>query len=1258
MKNAFDEFDTDTEPANAFDEFDVDAVKQPMEANAFDVFDTIADEDPTTGEVVKGVGVEMGTSVGGSIAGGVIGGAIGSVVPVVGTALGAAAGTAIGGFAGGFLGSLWAQDIEGQEDKSLGRALGAGVVSAIPMGGAAAKGVKGAGKITASMVGRAAGREAVKGAALGGTEVTIKTAIDEGRMPTKEEYAQYAGAGALFGGAMGAVTPKVSKSMDKFFGKTFDEIDDAIASGDIDASDLKAVAGTPSADGKPSPANKIIDREVTETTAKVKSRRAAEELITPSPFGRIRDKVLSVIAPSKVIGKEARNEMLNFRKRVASAEELGSRVERRVSKEIEKDPSVKDKVDNFLDGGDIDPSLGDLSDDLLAYRGKLDELQGELIKQLELDHMASMESGELKTVTERILKLKDRAESQIGKQRSKTKEKIKKLQEKVDATPKLIKKIKESRDLGTFSSREYRMYTDSDFVPDIKLREAAVEEIATRKFKGGKGKYKTMDDARQAASKHLDDLEAGSARVHKAKQKQTGGKQQYEAPLKEKKNVGEAERAWLGEITDPGEKMRGTLTRVGRLVARKETDRNVAEILQKYGMAVPANKQVQGMQELALKAGETTGLHVQPEVQAAINRIYIDGGQQRSNNPIIAGIQDLYSSSVGLSKATKVLLNPPSYAVQVYGNAIGLLGMGVNPFSKSSKALRLALSEFGGLERIMSKAGRTERLAFLKEINDMTKYGIKGENITMSDVRDSFEQGLFSKAIDKPVGFFGKAYSVPDTMGRYIGWKAQQDMLRKVYPDLDGESIKRLAAEVINDTYQNYDRLSAVVKSLSRMGVMPQFASFTAEFMRNQYNQAKIIKQMLAGNFGAELGLDVSKANVAAMKKEGAKRFASLAAVYGSTYGAIKAINHDGGVTDEKEEHIRELVPNWDQHKSLAMRLSEDGKSMSYANVSYIAPIALGVAAFDAAMNDAPIENLAEMVVEEFVGEGSFVNRGMMEAINNRNNRGNKISYSEDDLTNAKERLTYFLKETFKPGAAREVKKMDEALRGVGDLNTKQVLARQVGYRLNTIDFGESAMYRIMEHKDNASMAKREYTKARDKGTMRPEDLESLYQKANESRKESMARIARRNENLTKLGYSEDERIRIMKSARMSSKDILDTLEGRTSDIPRVSVPSSSDLYDDLEGTIDQKRQQIYEIGKNDRAMGRKLMQNLNREQKAIRRGYSSKDDLLRNLNTADKASRIMAHPNPSGYLRQLRSKGIASDAVVELVRMKQRAAQ
>jgi len=1409
----------------------------------FSSFDSIysADE-PTTGKIVKGVGAEMGASVAGSVAGGIIGGTLGSVVPFFGTAVGATVGTAIGGFAGGFLGSLWAQDIEGQEDVSVGRALGAGVVSAIPLGGAAVKGAAGATKIGLSTVGRAAGREAVKGAALGTTEATIRTVVDEGRMPTKEELATYAGAGALFGGALGAVTPKVSKELDNLFGKvggkTFDEVDEMVANGTITYKDLdfiavkskvsaeptpapktpevapegrtiyraekvgqtddglglpfytedktyvdlymgegrvikeaqipenvvdirqpegrakvrkwaetkiealekaghrddflreakkvlnedspaasarllanltlsinkqagrglspsgvaerqfltetgnsamtmkeygrdideysyailpekvKALATPKEAPVKPTPAPKasmegILRQRLEETKGRVKSQVAVESVDAstenPSNLVRMKDRFLSIFAPSWVVGKEARNEALSFRKRIAAAEELGGRVERRVSAAIKKDPLAEAKVNAFLQGKDLDPSLGDLRDDLVVYRDRLDELQGELINQLELDHMASLESGELQQVTDKILELKQKAESLSGKKLRKAQQKIKKQEEKLEATPQLIEKIKKSREVRDYTTREYRMFTDSDFVPDLKLREKARDEMVANML----AKNKNMSDevAKARVEKQLTRLEAASAGRRKLKTGQ-GGKSKDESVLMRWKNVGPAERAWLGEITETGERIRGTLSGVARLVARKQTDRNVANILAKNGLAVPADKQLPGMRPLELKAGETTGLYVPPEVQASINRLYLDGAQQRSNNPVIAGLQDLYSSAVGLSKATKVLLNPPSYAVQVYGNTINLLGMGINPFGGASKGIRLALSEYGGLEYLMSKAGKTKREEFLKELNDMTKYGIKGENIMASDIRDAFERGLFSKAADKPIGFFGKAYSVPDTVGRYVGWKAQQKMMKKIYPHLGNEEVKRLAAEVINDTYQNYDRLSGIVKSLSRSGIMPQFASFTAEFMRNQYNQGKIIGQMLAGSFGAELGIDVSRANVKAMRMEGAKRLASLATVYGATGGTIAAINRDGGVEEKDEEHIRELLPSWDQTKSLAMRLSPDGKQVSYANASYIAPHALGLAALEAGISGEPIDNLSRIVVEEFFGEGTFVNRAMMEAINNRNARGQKISYSEKDLESYKDRLEYFIKETFKPGAMREVKKLDEALRGVGDLTTKQVLARQIGYRVNTVDFAENAKYLMMEHKDNADMARREFTKARDEAKLRPEDLEALYQQANAARKESMALVARRNANLINRGYTEEERINVMKEAGLSGKDILATLEGRYNDIDRVARQSASDRYSELTGDMGSKRKQIIDIMKTDRPLGKQLMSAWERERKSASSGKTSRDDLLRGFSVAERVDYLRNNPD---RLQELRRKGIATNAVLDAYRILER---
>ena len=42
-------------------------------------------------------------------------------------------------------------------------------------------------------------------------------------------------------------------------------------------------------------------------------------------------------------------------------------------------------------------------------------------------------------------------------------------------------------------------------------------------------------------------------------------------------------------------------------------------------------------------------------------------------------------------------------------------------------------------------------------------------------------------------------------------------------------------------------------------------------------------------------------------------------------------------------------------------------------------------------------------------------------------------------------------------------------------------------------------------------------------------------------------------------------------------------------------------------------------------------------------------------LDVRERVEEIMSHPNPDGYLKQLRRKGIATKKVVELVRMRQR---
>jgi len=205
----------------------VDAV-QPSELNLSGFDDEVSPKEPSAGDIVKGVGVEVGAGVGGSVIGGIIGGTLGSVIPGAGTAAGAVIGASLGGATASFFGSLLAQDIEGQEDKSMGRALAAAAIGAIP--GGVGKGAQGGMRLSGVAL-----REAGKGAAFGVTDATARAVIDEGRLPTAEELVQFGGAGALFGGALGGVTTKIGQ---KFAGKTPRQIDDAISREEITFKDL------------------------------------------------------------------------------------------------------------------------------------------------------------------------------------------------------------------------------------------------------------------------------------------------------------------------------------------------------------------------------------------------------------------------------------------------------------------------------------------------------------------------------------------------------------------------------------------------------------------------------------------------------------------------------------------------------------------------------------------------------------------------------------------------------------------------------------------------------------------------------------------------------------------------------------------------------------------------------------------------------------------------------------------------------------
>ena len=1189
--------------------------------------------DPSTGDIVKGVGAEVVSGGAGAIAGGLIGGTLGSVVPGFGTAAGAVVGSSLGGFLGGFLGSLWAQDIEGQEEKSIGRAGAAGFVSAIPFGGAGAKAITGATKITGKMVAGAAGREAVKGGLLGGTEATIATQIDEGRMPTKEEYAAYVGGGTLFGGALGAASPKIGKSMDKFFGKTPEEIDAAIGRGEIQFNDFEDLL----ADAKETVPR--VRANFADTRIAMESKLAADEIANKgtSKLGQ----AWASIKPSAYLKPKANQAAIDYSRNIKNAQDLANKIARKIKLETEKNPNIAAEIDDIIDGGNTPMSkevYDSVGAEIQKYQDTRLEYQKEMLELVDSDAYRSM--------------------SEEGKEE-------------------FQKTLQDSIAGKTYNRQDYRMFLDKDFKPDPKLKQAALIEL-TEKM-----------GSQEAAIAHLNKLENSSARTKAFDSRSKGSGQGVDSVMKKRSNPGPAERAWLGEVKESPEKVIGTLTGISKSISRAKADQTIAEELINSGVA-SRTRGSGDMVELTFRGtGEGgSGIYAMPEVQMALNQVYLPEVDNKTNSMVINGLQDLYRAGVAGSKASKVLLNTIAYPVQAYSNAITLAGQGINPFKGSMRGMEIALSEFGFIQDI--RKSPKARRAVLDDIDEMNKYGIKGVSINDSDIRNTLDNGFFSEKLSKLSDPLGKAYSAADTMGRYVGWKSTQKTLKKQFPkagedlpaykkamanseiamsqgdeigaqrfiseaqNVKDDVIKAQSAKLINDTYQNYDKLSNFVKTMSRWGVMPQFASFTAEFARNQYQQGKVIKEMLSGTYGAADNL--GPANVRQMKLDGAKKLASLTAVYGSTYGLIEGVKAASGIDSSKEDALRNLVyPDYDKNKDLMVSLDEDGKTGWTANMSYISPHALGQSAFKAGMSGEDEDSLVGLVLDEMVGEGSFVAGAVFRAIENRDKYGREISNELDDYKNIKDRIEYAVVDMFKPGTYREVEKLKGSLSGDNNYTKTDLAIRQAGWRKNKFDVDKRTISTIKNNAKAGKAAISEFNFLNKKNNS-PEQLNAIWEDSNRLRRDSFDSIVTNDEAMIALGRTEDDRVKLMKSAGVSGEMILDIFARKYRDLPKTTALSTSDIFSTIEGSYAQKRKQIIEIRKEDRAMGDKLLAKLSRERSADRLNLSAIDNVFLGLDTAERASRIMNHPNPKGYLNELRQKRMVSTDLNNIVRMKLRA--
>jgi len=1148
------------------------------------------------GRTASALGAEVVIAEGAKYAGAAAGGALGSVVPVVGTAIGAGTGYVIGAISGGITGSLTAQEIENPDgDVSWGRVVSDTLLNFIP-GSKIAKGGK-----FATRVGKAALANAAIGAGAAPAAQLIEGSI-EGRLPTQEELIRAGITGAVLGGALGASGETLSRSYAKFAGKNQDELTRAYNRGDKDAKNvvdplLNAVDS-----------NKAVSQVATNTLAKgdivENFPKSAKGLVG------LAKRTVSRFAPSAGIGRELDLDLERIRKEADGLEATADKIRSSIAKKVKQNPNVKDNIDKFLVGdADLDSSLDDIAADLMKFKDEMAPIQEELAQLIDADFY-------------RALNPEDRE--------------------------RLSSKIRESISEKPYLKREYKMFTDKNFVPSPAQRKKAQEEIADSIIR--EDPTLSREAAMVQAGEHLQKLEGVSARSQR--NKEVGYvPQAFQGSLKQQKNLGVEERKYLGEIDDPSEKVFGTLSGTARLRQAGKEDQAILDYVQRSGVGVqvrPGEMIPEDLVKLNLKTSTDSDIYVPIEFEIALEKVRPRVAKQQGD------FNKTWDSISGFVKAKNVLGNAPAYATQLV-SGIGLtLSNGIMPRGRYFKNLGRgtqvvagdfkALSKIPGVQRILG-----DRKAFLDDYQDAVSLGIINQNVEASDIRNAFE-GSF-KPLKKIIDPLGKVYSAPDSTYRYALWKSNQDSISKMFPGLDEQSAKRLAANFTNDTFPNYERVSGAAKFLSRKAAINPYISFTLETFRNVYNQVKYADQMLKGEFGKNLGIDPSKltkADQAAMRLEGLKRLgAVIGVVGGSTAAATGAVNVFKGKdetaleTDEEKQAYQETIANsWDRGKTLVATMSEDGSKSRYADPSYLVPQAIIRDAIKAGLSGDP-DAITKYVVDQFGTDGGLVVKPLLNAIANKDDFGNVLESQED--FGAEKRAMYLFKELLTPPTVREAKKWEEALEGKGKYDVGDLTKRAFGLRINAVDNKQQAKFNIMDSVKNLQGTKRKFYSDSEK--LQGADLQAAYQRANAQAKQSYDKIARHYKNLGTLGFSDKEIYNIMKKeANVSAMDLLRISSGLDyKPFDPARVKSTRDLYEELDPEI-SKEAAIKLIEDPDE---KRKLENYHKEQEFIdKKNISISERNLMGLVNVEKVKWLQDTNASRAAIRDLRKRKIISKTV------------
>lgn len=562
--------------------------------------------------------------------------------------------------------------------------------------------------------------------------------------------------------------------------------------------------------------------------------------------------------------------------------------------------------------------------------------------------------------------------------------------EQAQAKAELIQKIRNNK--GVYLSRSYELFSDGGRRLSLLLKPRDQMPTEIRKAYDDAVKYiaNKMDDADVLAMSDEQRMLVAEQEVRKYLMGLNNSKDTpsfgimgaLDAPFLKARNneIPQEFLNLLGEIKDPLHGYANTLAKLNSYLGNVRWQNELAIVLQESGIAKVGSgfEGTEGPGGLYVKIAPDSE-QWRPLYDLYVPQDFYDAYQNLQPLRTIRlgeefGLDGFVRSAIGLTakvKVGKTVLAPTTTARNLISGVF--LGMGNGHFFQSPESLQKAF---------LQATGNT---SMPQERRKLIEFGVLSDGANsgelMQTLNDSMK-GDINRIIKRGGGFMDfaqKLYAFGDDFYKVNGYYMERQAL--IDSGLSVADAEAVAARRVRDGYPTYSKISKGAKAIRRFPLTGSFVSFPYEMYRTTRNQFEFIAEdMRAGR------TDMAR-----------RRAMGLLAASTMAYGTSEMSLNMLGLTDEDDEAIKLLGPEWQQLSQLFYLGKENGVPY-FMDASYYLPHEVVAKPIRALLGGDPTSEgymddvmiAVDEVLKPYYG-ADVTFRGIEELLSNSDSNGNKI---------------------------------------------------------------------------------------------------------------------------------------------------------------------------------------------------------------------------------------------------------------------------